>query len=334
MSEKVILGLSGGVDSAVSARLLAARGFDVHGLFLDIGNEAARSDASAVADYLGVPLHILDIRRELENMVCSRFADAYAHGETPNPCIMCNPTVKFKELLKEADALGAGFVATGHYARTENGKLYKGKPSNDQSYMLCRITRDQVGRLILPLGEYEKTQVRALAAEMDLPVAKKPDSMEICFIPDNDYISWLEKRGITPPPGNFVFHGKPIGRHEGIHRWTVGQRRPGLFDERKLYVSEIRPDTNEIVLALWEELFKTEVFARDMNWLIDRPTEPIRASVKVRHTKWESPQCTVYTEGDNARIVCDEPVRAPAAGQSAVLYQGDQLIGGGYIVNQ
>lgn len=331
MAEKVILGLSGGVDSAVSARLLSEQGFEVHGLFLDIGTNEARQDAKAVADYLGIPLHIADIRTELEEKVCSAFAQAYARGETPNPCIMCNPTVKFRALIDEADTVGAKYISTGHYARAKNGKLFKGQPSNDQSYMLCRLKREQVARLILPLGEYEKAQVRAMADEMSLPVAKKPDSMEICFIPENDYIAWLENRGTKPSEGNFVFHGEVVGKHDGIYRWTVGQRRPGLFNERKLYVSEIRPDTNEIVLALWEELFKTEITARDMNWLIDTPTDVFRASVKVRHTKWECPPCTVYPDGGAVRIVCDEPVRAPAAGQSAVFYCGDEVIGGGYI---
>ena len=205
-------------------------------------------------------------------------------------------------------------------------------PSNDQSYMLCRILREQLDRLTLPLGRFEKTQVRKMAEGFDLPVAHKPDSMEICFIPDKDYISWLAKRAELPPAGNFVFHGEVIGRHEGIHRYTVGQRRPGLYNERKLYISAINAETNEIELALWEELFKTEVIARDFNWLCDVPAEPVRASVRVRHTKWENPACTAYTEGDRVRIICDEPVRAPARGQSAVLYDGDRVLGGGFIV--
>lgn len=164
------------------------------------------------------------------------------------------------------------------------------------------------------------------------PLRTKPDSMEICFIPDKDYISWLAARAELPPAGNFVFHGEVIGRHEGIHRYTVGQRRPGLYNERKLYISAINAETNEIELALWEELFKTEVIARDFNWLCDVPAEPVRASVRVRHTKWENPACTAYTEGDRVRIICDEPVRAPARGQSAVLYDGDRVLGGGFIV--
>jgi len=156
--------------------------------------------------------------------------------------------------------------------------------------------------------------------------------MEICFIPDKDYIRWLGERTPLPPPGDFIFHGEVIGQHEGIHRYTVGQRRPGLYNERKLYISRIDAASNSIELALWEELFKTEVIAHSFSWLIDIPAEPFRASVRVRHTKWENPDCTVYVEEDRVRIVCDEPVRAPAAGQSAVLYIGDQLIGGGFIV--
>ena len=330
--EKVVLGLSGGVDSAVVARLLQRDGYEVHGLYMDIATESARQDAIDTAQFLGVSLKVLPIDRELEKHVCAPFVEAYLRGETPNPCIMCNPAVKFKSLIDYADEIGAKYIATGHYARTENGALYKGMPSNDQSYMLCRLTREQVSRLILPLGGYEKAQVREMAVEFGIPVANKPDSMEICFIPDKDYIGWIQKRSKVPGPGELVFHGEVIGRHEGIHRYTVGQRWPGLYKERKIYVSEIRADENRVVLALWEELFKTEVHARQMNWLIDRPGEAIRASVRVRHTKWENPDCTVTAVGDGVEIICDEAVRAPARGQSAVLYDGDRVLGGGYIV--
>ncbi len=329
---RIVLGFSGGVDSAVSAKLLQDAGFQVYGLYLDNADEAARHCAESTAEVMGIPLRVLDVKAELEEQVCRPFTDCYLRGETPNPCIICNPRVKFKNLLAEADRIDAEHIATGHYARAENGMLFKGMPSNDQSYMLCRLTREQVSRLILPLGAYEKKEVRTMAEEFDLPVAHKPDSMEICFIPDKDYIGWLSRRAQMPPPGDFIFHGEVIGRHEGIHRYTVGQRRPGLFDGRKLYISRINPSANTIELALWEELFKTEVHARSFNWQIDRPVEPIRASVRVRHTKWENPPCTVYPEGDRVTILCDEPVRAPAAGQSAVLYDGDRVLGGGLIV--
>ncbi len=156
--------------------------------------------------------------------------------------------------------------------------------------------------------------------------------MEICFIPDKDYIGWISRRTDMPGAGKFILHGEVIGEHDGICRYTVGQRRPGLVDGRKVYISRIDATTNTIELALWEELFKTEVWARDFNWLIDEPREPIRASVRVRHTKWENPPCTATVEDGLVHIVCDEPVRAPAAGQSAVLYDGDRLLGGGFIV--
>lgn len=329
---KVVLGFSGGVDSAVSAVLLRQAGYEVHGLYLDNTDEKARDEAESAAVRMGIGFEALNVKEELEENVCRPFTDCYLRGETPNPCIICNPNVKFKKLIEAADRLGAAYVATGHYARVENGALYKGLPANDQSYMLCRLTRAQLSRLILPLGTYEKKQVRAMAEEFGLPAAHKPDSMEICFIPDKDYIGWLSRRAQLPPPGNFIFHGEITGRHEGIHRYTVGQRRPGLLNERKVYISRINPADNTVELALWEELFKTEVRARNFNWLTDRPNGPVRAQVRVRHTKWENPPCTVYVDGDNVKIICDEPVRAPAAGQSAVLYDGERVLGGGFII--
>lgn len=329
---KVVLGFSGGVDSAVCSVLLKKQGYDVIGMYLDNAGEREKLDAVKTAEFVGIPLHVLDVHNALEERVCTEFAKAYLSGETPNPCIICNPTLKFASLLSYADEVGADFIATGHYARTENGALYKGQPSNDQSYMLCRIKKEQLSRLILPLGEYEKIKVREMAAEFKLPVAEKPDSMEICFIPDKDYVGWLGRRSELPPPGNFVFHGEVLGQHEGIYRYTVGQRRPGLHEGRKLYISGINAETNEIELSLWEELFKTELAARNFNWLIEKPAEPIKATVRVRHTKWENPPCTAYVDGELVRIICDDAVRAPARGQSAVLYAEDRLIGGGFIV--
>ena len=329
---RIVLGFSGGVDSAVCAKLLQAEGHEVLGLYLDNADENARADAVNAAKFIGIKLEILDVHAALEERVCRPFADAYLRGETPNPCIICNPTLKFRALCEYADSVGAERIATGHYARAENGRLFKGLPANDQSYMLCRIRPEQLDRLVLPLGGYEKAQVRLLAEEFHLPVAKKPDSMEICFIPDKDYVGWLSRRAELPPPGDFVFHGEVVGQHEGIHRYTVGQRRPGLFDGRKLYIAAIDAEKNQIGLALWEELFKTEVIARDFNWLCLPPTGEIRASVRVRHTKWENPDCTAVIDGDRVVIRCDEPVRAPARGQSAVLYDGDRVLGGGLIV--
>ena len=331
MSDKIVLGFSGGVDSAVSSMLLKNAGYEVLGLYLDNTSESALQDAVRTAEFVGIKLDVIDVKSELEEKVCRPFTDCYMRGETPNPCIICNPGLKFAHLLDHAEKNDARFIATGHYARTENGHLFKGRPENDQSYMLCRITRPQLEHLILPLGSYPKTEVRAMAREFGIPVADKPDSMEICFIPDKDYINWLSNRTALPGPGDFIFHGEVIGHHEGIFRWTVGQRIPGLHDGRKLYVSRINALENSIELALWEELFKTTVTARSFNPLCDLPENPIKATVRVRHTKWENPPCTAYINGGDALIECEEPVRAPAAGQSAVLYSGDMVLGGGFI---
>lgn len=329
---KVVLGLSGGVDSAVAARLLQRDQHKVFGLFLDIGTEDGRRDAISTAEFLEIPLKILDIRDALETHVCAPFLHHYLQGETPNPCILCNPTVKFQQLLTYADTLGAEWIATGHYARAEAGSLFKGHPSNDQSYMLSRLRPEQVCRLLLPLGSYEKAQVRALAEEFHIPVAHKPDSMEICFIPDKDYIGWISRRAPVPPPGDILFDGAPIGRHEGIHRYTVGQRLPGLYRERKIYVGALRPEINAVVAVLWEELFKRDFYVADVSWLIDPPSEPLRGSVRVRHTKWENPGCTLFPDGDLVRVHTDEPVRAPAPGQAAAFYDDTRLIGGGRLI--
>lgn len=332
MSEKIVLGLSGGVDSAVAARLLQQRGLEVHGLFLDIGTKAAREDALAVADFLGISLKVSDIRNELETMVCAPFVKSYLCGETPNPCILCNPSVKFKTLCDYADTISAKYISTGHYARVLDGKLYKGSAENDQSYMLCRLTPSQVSRLVLPLGDYAKHQVRALAEELALPVASKPDSMEICFIPDKDYAAFIEARGIVPPEGNFVdTEGNVLGKHRGIHHYTVGQRRGLNFSAgHRVYVSEIRPATNEVVLSDGDILFVDTIQIRDVNWLIPQPHE-FSADVRVRHSRVQTP-AIVVPEDSGAQVHFSVPVRAPTAGQSAVFYNGDLVIGGGFIV--
>ncbi|MEG0778148.1 MAG: tRNA 2-thiouridine(34) synthase MnmA [Oscillospiraceae bacterium] len=332
MSKKVVLGLSGGVDSAVSARLLSDLGFEVFGLFLDIGGEAARSDALSVADFLKIPLKILDIREALEANVCAPFAAAYLRGETPNPCILCNPSVKFKALLEYADSIDAEYISTGHYAQTKDGKLFKGHPENDQSYMLCRLTSEQVRRLILPLGGMAKQEIRALAEGMNLPVANKPDSMEICFIPDGDYAEFIERRGEGfPPPGNFVDPlGNILGRHKGIHHYTIGQRRGlGIAVGKRIFVSEIRPATNEVVLRDGDILYTSEISVRSINWLVPQ-SDTFSADVRVRHSRVQTAAVVTPTES-GAMVRFNTPVRAPTAGQSAVFYIGDMVVGGGFI---
>ena len=333
--DKVVLGLSGGVDSAVAAHLLRESGLEVYGLYLDNGLPGADAAREAAAS-LSVPLTITDSREAMEQYVCTPFAEAYLRGETPNPCILCNPAVKFRALLDEAERIGAKYIATGHYARAENGAIYRGQPENDQSYMLCRLTPDEVNALLLPLAPYKKTEVRALAEELGLPVAHKPDSMDICFIPDGDYAAWIERRGITPPPGDFVLDGKAVGKHRGIHHYTVGQRR-GLRmpSDGKIYVVKILPERNAVVVGPNEALFTRECLVPGMHWISgEAPALPFRCSAKTRYRQPEQP-CTVYPAGEaGVRLVFDEPLRAITPGQSAVLYDGDTVLGGGIIARE
>lgn len=331
--QKVVLGLSGGVDSAASAILLKEQGYAVTGLFLDVGKPRERADAQSVAEQLGIPLIVQDAAAALEREVCDPFADGYLHGRTVNPCIICNPAVKFRALCGCADRIGAELIATGHYARAIGGNIYRACSENDQSYMLCRLLPEQTRRLLLPLGTYTKSEIRAIAEENGITVARKPDSMEICFVPDNDYRAWLQGYRPMPQDGDFVFGGKILGTHGGIWRYTVGQRWPGgLYEGRKLYVSRIRAEDNVVELCLWEDLFSTEFEIRDLRFVSDEIPLPFRAGVRVRHTKWEQPQCTVEETDGRITVHLSEPVRAASPGQAAAFYQEDRLIGGAFIV--
>ena len=329
--DKIVLGFSGGVDSAVSACLLRDAGWEVHCLFLDTcGGDTA--PVRAAADAMGFPLAIRDVRGEMEERVCRPFAESYLRGETPNPCVFCNPAVKMRALCAYADELGGEKIATGHYVRAEDGALYMGKYENDQSYMLCRVTREQASRLVLPLGGYVKREVRALAEKLSLPAAHKPDSMEICFIPGNDFGAWLDRRGGTPPQGNFIYHGQVVGRHLGYHHYTLGQRKHfGISLGRRVYVSEIRPDTNEVVLSDGDGLWVNTVRARDMNWLGDAPLDPVPCRARIRHSR-DAYSAVAVADGDGVVLSFADAVRASTPGQSAALYDGDRLLGGGYII--
>lgn len=336
MREKLVLGLSGGVDSAVAARLLREK-YDVTCLWLDIGLGGGE-DAAAVAKELDLPFETADIRDALEERVCTPFAQTYLAGKTPLPCALCNPTVKFPALLALADRLGAPYVATGHYARRGTGAdgralLRKGQPANDQSYMLSRLPQDILRRVVFPLGEYEKREVRALAGEAALAVAEKPDSMEICFIPDGDYAAWLDRRGNTPPPGNFVDReGRVLGRHKGIHHYTLGQRRGlGVSGPHRYFVSAIRPETNEVVLSDGTDLHADRTRCTDLNWIAIEGLEGERAcTVRLRHSKVETP-AILCPHGDAVEIRMLTPARAPTPGQLAVFYDGDIVLGSGWI---
>ena len=339
MREKLVLGLSGGVDSAVAARLLREK-YDVTCLWLDIGLGGGE-DAAAVAKELGLPFETADIRDALEERVCTPFAQTYLAGKTPLPCALCNPTVKFPALLALADRLGAPYVATGHYARRGTGTdgralLRKGRPANDQSYMLSCLPQDILRRVRFPLGGSEKAQVRAMAGLGELPVADKPDSMEICFVPGGDYAAWLDARGGTPPPGDFVDKaGRVLGRHKGIHHYTLGQGRGlGVSGPHRYFVSAIRPETNEVLLSDGEDLCAETVFCTDPNWISIPALEgPMAVDVRLRHSKSQTP-ATILPAGAGVEIRLNVPARAPTPGQLAVFYQGDVVVGSAWIAER
>ncbi|MBP3485953.1 MAG: tRNA 2-thiouridine(34) synthase MnmA [Oscillospiraceae bacterium] len=338
MAERVVLGLSGGVDSSVAALRLRSAGYEVHAVYLDMGMGGAE-EAADTARQVGVPFTVVDTAAALEERVCAPFRRDYLAGRTPIPCARCNPTVKFPALLAHADEIGAKYVATGHYARigmgTDGGPvLLRGMPANDQSYMLARLPRPMLERLLFPLGEVEKTDTRREAAAGALSAAQRPDSMDICFIPDGDYARWLEERGETPPPGNFVdMAGNVLGRHKGIHHYTLGQRRGlGIPSTGRLFVAGIRPDTNEVVLSHGEGLHASRVVCGGLNWLAPGDLDaPRRAAVRLRHSRREDGATLIPLGEGQVELRMDAPARAPTPGQLAVFYDGDLVLGSGWI---
>ena len=336
--KKVVLGLSGGVDSAVCAYLLKEKGYDVTGVFLDIGLTPP-DDAAEVAEKCGIKFAVVDIRKELDEKVCTPFCEAYLDGRTPNPCILCNPAVKFKNLFAAADRIGADFVSTGHYARIgeKNGKacLLTAVSEKDQSYMLYRLPKEWLSRLLWPLGDFlSKEEVRQKAREFAISIAEKDDSMEICFIPDKDYSAFVEKRGICPPEGDFVDEtGKVLGKHRGIHHYTIGMRRHlGIAVGERIYVKSIDRANNQVVLASGDEVYVSQIEVSDVNLLTATPiTLPYPCRAKVRYSRQTYP--CVITKLENSKLTAqfDPPVRAPAPGQSAVFYDGELVLGGGFI---
>ncbi len=337
MKPKLILGLSGGVDSAVSAALLRET-YDVRCVFLDIGLGDGE-EAGALADSLSLPFQTVDIREKLEHFVCADFHREYLAGRTPLPCARCNPLVKFPALMEAAEAEGARFVATGHYARVTAGPdgrvlLRKGQPANDQSYMLSRLTQAILCRAVFPLGPYEKTQVRAMAAELGLAAAKKPDSMEICFIPDGDYAAWLDRRGGTPPPGDFIDRdGRVLGRHKGYHHYTIGQGRGlGVSGPHRYFVTAIDPVRNTVTLSDGSDLMARRVVCARPNWIaVDGLDGPRPVTVRLRHSRTEQPAEILPGPNGQVEVRLTEPARAPTPGQLAVFYDGDVVVGSAWI---
>ncbi len=331
MRPRIVLGFSGGVDSAVTARLLTMQGWDVRCVYLETGSGEGEYARESAAN-MGLPFEEIDARAALEREVCAPFERAYLAGATPSPCVLCNRRVKLKLLCEAADALGIERIATGHYAAARAGALFRGRPENDQSYMLCLVTRSQARRLVLPLGGYVKREVRALAARFGLMQAEKPDSMEICFIKDGGFAEWIEQRGRAPGEGALIYNGERVGTHGGVHRYTLGQRRGlGFAAGRRVFVSEIRPETNEVVLSDGDGLYMTRIKTGEANWLITPPRGEFKCLVRVRHSRDLTPATARSTPSGALEIAFDKPVRAPAPGQAAALYAGEMLIAGGII---
>lgn len=339
---KVLLGMSGGVDSSTAAALLLRAGHEVIGATL-VMHDIHEKDASAakvVADALGIPHHTVDMRGDFEKFVLSPFVSEYENGRTPNPCVLCNGYIKFPALLKTADSLGCDFIATGHYAAIGNRD---GHPvitaatdkAKDQSYFLYMLGEDILSRLLFPLLGMTKPEIRAIAEEMALPSASSPDSQDICFIKDISCADFVRSRSSGKIKlGNFIdTSGKILGKHKGISAYTVGQRKGlGVSSSSPLYVSHIDANSGNVILCRENELYRTKVYAENCRYFAgELPAEPFKANVSLRYTK--KPGHATVTSMGNGKVLIEfaEPQRAPAPGQSAVFFDGDDLLGGGII---
>ncbi len=352
-SKRAVVAMSGGVDSSVTAALMADQGFEVIGITLQLYDDGAAkarvgsccagqdiSDARRVAQDLAIPHYVLDYESKFRESVIDDFIETYMAGETPIPCVRCNQTVKFRDLLAAAKDLGADFLATGHYVRRVDGvdgpELHQGSdPSRDQSYFLFATTREQLSYLRFPLGDMEKTETRQLADRFGLKVAAKPDSQDICFVPDGDYARTIER--LMPEaavPGDIVHvDGRILGRHKGIIHYTVGQRRGlGLGGGDPLYVVRLEPEQNRVIVGDNTALAVTKFHVRDLNWLIaDALTAPIRGEVKVRSTRPPVRGTITATDDGGAWVELDQPEYGVAPGQACVIYHGTRVLGGGWI---
>jgi tRNA-specific 2-thiouridylase len=340
---RVLAAMSGGVDSSVAALLLQQQGHDVVGVFMRNG-QAGKSaqeksccsasdarDAAVVADRLGIPFYAVDYAEEFGALM-DHFAAEYRRGRTPNPCVLCNQHLKFGQLFRLADDVGAEAVATGHYARVVAGELRTARDTQkDQTYYLFGIDRAALQRTMFPLGDMTKAEVRAAAKTAGLPVAEKPESMEICFVTSGDYRDVVRARGGGGRPGLFVdAAGRELGHHGGIDGFTVGQRRglPALGAPH--YVAAIDAGSGNVTLVAREDLDRRVAHVSAVHWLAERPGQAVAAQVKVRARHLAAP-ATVVTDGTTARIEFAEPVAAITPGQAAVFYDGDRVLGGGWI---
>lgn len=347
MSKKIVVGMSGGVDSSVAAYLLKKDGYEVVGVSMrmwcpkdtdDVHDVTV--DAKRVAEQLGIAFQVLDFQTEFRHAVIDYFAGEYLLGRTPNPCIACNRYIKWEALLAKARELGAEGIATGHYAkilRSDNGRYAVSRAKStakDQTYALYRLTQDQLKHTLMPLGDYEKDTIREIAKEIALPVAEKKDSQEICFIPDHDYVSFIkEHTGAESIPGNFIStNGEKMGTHDGIIHYTVGQRKGlGAFG-RPVFVKEIRPQTNEVVLGSGDEVFQSSLICDELNCMaVEAFHEGDEVVAKIRYSHKGAP-CVLHPCGeDRLRVEFFEPQRAITPGQAVVFYRGDVVLGGGVI---
>ncbi|MBR0575529.1 tRNA 2-thiouridine(34) synthase MnmA [Proteiniclasticum sp. BAD-10] len=355
MKKRVVLGMSGGVDSAVAAYLLREQGYEVIGVTMQVWQDdegfkereggccslSAVDDARMVADTLGIPFYVMNFKEVFREKVIDYFVEEYVEGRTPNPCIACNKYIKFDELLHRAEALGADYVATGHYARIyeKDGRMVIEKAEDDtkdQTYALYNLTQEQLRKTLMPCGDYRKTRIREIAKEMDLGVHNKRDSQEICFIDDNNHGRYIyEVRPELKVEGNFVDEkGNVLGRHKGIAYYTIGQRKGlGLSLGKPYFVSKIDKNRNEVVLTDESALFKTTLIAGTVNWVSrEAVTEPYEALAKIRYSAKPAP-CTIYPlENGQVKVIFNEKQRAMTAGQAVVFYEDNFLLGGGTIL--
>jgi tRNA-specific 2-thiouridylase len=361
--------MSGGVDSSAAAALLKEQGHDLVGFTMQLWNQRRGIsvdengeplpsrccslddvyDARRVAEELGFPFYVLNLEREFERDVVEPFVASYLKGETPIPCVSCNSRLKFASLDRLAASLGCEKVATGHYARVvyddkaNRYRLFRGRNlQKDQSYFLWELTQDQLSRSLFPLGEMSKPEVRAVARQCNLAIAEKAESQEICFVPDGDYSGFIDRylaaEGATdklPPAGELVdARGAVVGTHTGIHRYTIGQRRGiGIASERPLYVLGIDAEKNQVTVGDQDQLLTSEFIAAGVNWIAyDNPLEPVQASVRIRYRHNEAAATIIPIEDNRVKVSFAEPQRAITPGQATVFYDGDEVLGGGWIV--
>ncbi len=353
MKKRVVVAMSGGVDSSVTAALMLEQGYDVIGLTMklwdqhDIGISDQvmakladpAADARAVADKLGIEHHVIDLKNDFRKRVINPFCQDYFSGRTPNPCALCNKQIKFGLLLDKARELGGEYLATGHYVRLENygERLLIRKADDlkkDQSYFLFSLNQQQLSACLFPLGQFNKEQIRAKALEFDLPVATKSESQDICFIPDGEYVRLIEQEHGTGRLSGEIVHisGRVLGSHQGVYRYTIGQRKGlGIGWHEPLYVVGLNVQEKKVIVGEKPYLNKQELIAVDCNWNIEPPVTPIKAACRIRYRHFEVPARLEPLAENRARVIFDHGQDGITPGQAAVFYDGDLVIGGGWI---